>query len=86
VSDRERDLHGRQRVAERRHVPIEAANRSAFMHHRLPVGIGLGGREPAVGEIRQRDGESHRRSRHSRAIDAVTGHARRLIDLRAVRE
>ena len=73
----------RQRVAERRHVAIEAADRAAFVHDGLPVGIGFAGRERAVGEIGQRRVEADGRDRRALAIRTVAGHAGGAVDVLA---
>ena len=71
-----------QRVAERRHVAIERPNRTALVHDRLPVRIGLSRRERAVAEIGRIDvAETLRRP--ARSVFAVTGQARVPIDVLA---
>ena len=48
VGDGEADVVGRQRVAERRHVPIEGAHRAALVNDGEPVGVRFAGRKGAV--------------------------------------
>ena len=81
--DRQRDVLRRQGVPERRHVMVEAANAAAFVDDGMPVLIGFRSGERAVGEVRQCDGEADGGLRRARAVQAVAGRARRLVDLLA---
>ena len=75
VTDRQGDLLLRERVPERRHVPVEAANRSAFMDDAEPVQIGFGSGKRAVGEIRKRGVEPDGGFGRARAVGTVAGDA-----------
>jgi hypothetical protein len=79
--DSQRDVLRRQGVPERRHVMVEAANAAAFVDDGMPVLIGFRSGERAVGEVRQCDGEADGGIRRARAVQAVAGRARRLVDL-----
>ncbi len=55
------ELRRRERAAERRHHLAEAADGSALVGHRDPVGVRLPRREAAIGEVRQRLLEARQR-------------------------
>ena len=74
------DVVGGQRLAEGRHVAIERAHRAAFVHHREPIGTGLG-RRRAVGEVTNRYVEANRGLRRPAAVAGMAGGARGLEDL-----
>ena len=81
MADRQRDLVRRERIAERRHVPVEAADRSAFVDDAEPVHVGFGGGERAVGEIRQRRVESDDRPGRAGAVGTMAGDAGRPVEI-----
>ena len=76
------DVVGGQRLAEGRHVAIEGAHRAAFVHHREPIGTGLG-RRRAVGEVTNRYVEANRGLRRPAAVAGMARSARGLEDLGA---
>ena len=85
VTDHRVDLRGGQGVAEGRHAAIEAADAAALVHHGVPVHVRFGGREGAVGEVRQGRVEADRGSRRPLAVRAMAGHTRGTIDRLACR-
>ena len=76
------DVVSGQRLAEGRHVAIERAHRAAFVHHREPIGTGLG-RRRAVGEVTNRYVEANRGLRRPAAVAGMARSARGLEDLGA---
>ena len=81
MADRQRDLVRRERIAERRHVAVEAAHRSTFMDDAEPVHVGFGCRKRAVGEIGQRGVESDDRFGRPRAVGTMAGDAGRPVEI-----
>jgi hypothetical protein len=83
--------HGRvdvgvaERVAERRHVPRQAAHRPAFVHDAEPVDVGFRRGERAVGEIGERCREADDGPRRSPAVGAVAGQTGGPVDGLAAR-
>ena len=83
MADRERDVLWRQRVAERRHVAIEAADRAALMDDGVPVRVGFAGRKRAVAEVGKGRVEADDRRAGSPAIRAVAGGTGRAVHVLA---
>ena len=81
VADRQRDLVRRERIAERRHVAVEAAHRSTFMDDAEPVHVGFGCGKRAVGEIGQRRVESDDRFGRPGAVGTMAGDAGRPVEI-----
>jgi len=77
------DIRGRQGLAERRHVAIEAPDRTTFVNDGLPVQVGFCRRERAVGEVWQRRVKPDGRDRRSLAIRSMAGQAGGAIHVRA---
>ena len=63
MRDGEADVVGRQRVTERRHVPIEGAHRAALVDDGEPVGVRFAGGKRAVTEVGKRRLEADHRTR-----------------------